>query len=377
MKNLLKTKILWITCIILLLLSTSCIASNIALDSSDNSNNELNVEESYELISSDLYKFDKDIVINDIVDGNIFAFGNNVKISGEIGGDVFVCANNVEFTDNAYIHGSIFVCSQTCTMSGISYDIYAVCENLTLEKTSIVARDIRVSSSNINIYGSVKRDAYISANTLNFAEGASHLIGGNLNYSSNSEFSFSEDLVDGSINFTPNVKKEASFEEKISSYINKILSGILYSLAIVLLCIWLTPKFSEKAGTILKKKAPLSFGIGLLSSVVIISASILLLLITYGLGSGISFAAITIYILCLTITQTVFSMALANILSNKFNLNKKFQFVLLTLLVSFIIGLLKIVPYVGIILSFVVSMLGLGILVYNLISKKTLNEINT
>ena len=147
-----KNKIVACIFIFLLVLSSICMATNTGTnDAAINETQNITTEEetspeaTYQFITSDVYRFDTDISINDIIDGNVFAFGNNVSISGEIGGDVFVCANTVTFSDNAYIHGNIFVCAQNLTFGGIAYDIYGCASNVKLEDTSIIARDIKTT----------------------------------------------------------------------------------------------------------------------------------------------------------------------------------------------------------------------------------------
>ena len=259
-------------------------------------------------------------------------------------------------------------------MSGICYDIYGITENFTLEEEAIVARDIRIASDKIHINGQIKRDAYITTNELVFPDDASTLISGNLDYTSFSEFNINENIVGGTIHFTQIVAKESTFAEKVSSFIQSTLSALLYTLAIVLLTIWLAPNFRNKVSGILKKKAPLSLGIGLLTSIIIIFGSFVLLIFTGGLGIGISFAAIAIYILTLTISQTVFAMGCAKLIAEKSKKDNIPMFIGMTFLVILILRLINLVPYVGGLIGFVTTMIGLGMILLNLMTKEKLVE---
>lgn len=373
MKNTFKTKLLSFIFIAILLFSPICMASDVAPISSNSTaeaTSDDNVNGTYEFIASDVYEFDDEVVIDTIIDGNAFAFGNNITISGEIGGDVFAFGGNVTVSDKAYVHGSVFVFSQNFVMNGICYDIYSASESFTLGESAIVARDIRVGADKVYISGHIKRDAYISTNELVFPENASALITGNLNYSSDSEFTINEKVVGGNINYTPEVSEEASMSERIVSYATHILSTLLYSLVIVLLTIWMAPKFKEKSSIILKKQSPLSFGVGILSLITIIVGSFILLFVTNGLGIGISIAAITILVLALTISKTIFSMACAKLVSTKINKDNHFIFIGMSLLFVLVISLIELIPYIGGLVGFIVTMIGLGILLLNLISRK-------
>lgn len=372
MKNLLKNKLLWISLLILMLLSTCSLASDVEPISTTQDN----LEEESLLLSSDLYTFDTDVTIDKIIDGNAFILGTNVIISGEIGGDVFICADTVNFTNTSYVHGSIFACAQTITIAGNVSDLYIVSDNFNLEESSIIGRDLRITSSNVSINGRIKRDAYISTNNLQFAKDDENLIGGNLNYSSKSEFPISEDIVDGKIEYTP-ITSKVSIGQTILSYVMDILSSLLFSLVIILLAIWLTPKFIDKSSIILKKKAAISLGIGLLSLLVFSMLPVSLLLFTGGLGISICFAAIGIFALTLMIAKTVFSMACATLIANRFKLEKKFQFILLSLLAVLVISLVELIPFLGGLVSFLICVTGFGIIVFNLINKKDLLDDST
>lgn len=378
MKSIFKSKIVLFMIIFLMLFSTLCMASDIAPISSNTSNEvsntENSIDETYEFIESDVYKFDTDITIDSIVDGNVFVFGNNITISGEVGGDVFAFGDNVTVTDQAYIHGSIFVFGNRITINGICYDVYAACESLTLESKAIISRDLRLAAARTNISGQIRRDAYLSTDELVFPDDAKDLIRGNLSYTSGSEFAISDAVVGGNITYTPEVSNEKTVVKTITSYITDILSTLLYSLAIILLTIWIAPNFKEKATKIFKKRTPLSLGVGLLTSLAIIIGSFVLIFITNGLGVGISAAAVTIYILALTIAKTVFGMASAKLIADKLNQKNNIMFVVISLITIFVISLLELIPFVGGLFGFVITMIGLGIIVLNLISKKDLDD---
>lgn len=372
MKNTIKTKILLFLLVAILAFSPICLASDVASISSDDDT----VDGTYisDYVTSDLYLFDDTLVIDGIIDGNVFVFGNDITISGEIGGDLFAFGSNITLEETAYVYGNIFVYSENFEMDGICYDIYSASENFTLHENAIIVRDIKVVAEKINISGVIQRNAYITTNELVFPENASYLIGGNLDYHSDHEFVIEDGIVEGEITFTQEITEESTVAENIASYVTSIISTLLYSLVIIVLTIWMAPKFKEKSALILKKQAPLSFGVGLLASIAIVFGSVIILFATTGLCFGISIAAITIFILALTISKTVFSMALAKLVSKKDN---NAVFISLSLLFVLIISLLEFVPYVGGFVNFAVVMIGLGILLLNLIGKKNLEDAKT
>lgn len=379
MKNTIKTKILLFLFIAILALSPICMANDVASMVSD-TNTETTSDNSSEgtyvsdYVASDLYLFDDELIVDYIVDGNAFVFGNDVTISGEIGGDLFAFGSNVTVKDTAYIHGSIFVYAENFEMNGICYDIYSASQKFTLNENAIIVRDIRSVAEKIHINGQIKRDAYITTNELVFPDNATNLISGNLDYHSDYEFAIKDGIVGGEITFTQEIQEEPTITDTFTSHATDIISTLLYSLVIILLTIWMAPKFKEKSALILQKRAPLSFGVGLLASIAISVGSIILLFATVGLGVSISLAAIAIFILALTISKTVFSMAIAKLVSKKFKKDNNAIFIGMSLLFVLVISLIELVPYIGGFVGFAVVMIGFGILLLNLIGRKNLED---
>ena len=372
MKRTFKTKLILFFLIAFMVLSPICMASDVAVTSNNDVDDGVNG--TYEFIASDVYKFDEDVVIDTIIDGNAFAFGNNVTVTGEVGGDVFAFGRTVTIAEDAYIHGNIFVFAQDFTMNGVCYDIYSASGNFNLGEKAIVARDIRVAADKVLINGQIKKDAYLYTNELVFPENSSTLIAGNLNYTSSSEFVIGENIVGGTIKYTQEVSEEATMAEKISSYITGILSTLLYALAVVLLTIWLAPNFRNKVGGILKKKAPVSLGVGLLTAIAIIFGAFILLIFTRGLGVSISLAAIAIFILSCTISQTVFGMGCAKLIAEKCKKDNLPMFIGMTLLVVLLLQLIGLIPFVGGLVGFASVMIGLGMLLLNLMNREKIDE---
>lgn len=383
MKHTFKIKLILFLLIAFMLISPICMASDKARTSSENAvvNNisSNNTESTYEFVSSDVYEFNQDIVIDSIVDGNVFAFGDNITITGEIGGDVFAFGNNITIAENGYVHGSIFAFAQEFNMNGLCYDIYGGAQNFKLGEKAIVARDIRIASNRIQIDGQVKRNAFLSTTELVFPENASKLISGNLEYTATSEFTIDKNVVGGEIKFTQEVSEESTTQEKITSFVFGAISTLLYSLAIILLTIWLAPNFKNKVGNIIQKKLPLSLGIGLgtlFAFFVIIVLTFILLIVPYSLGVNITIALITIIILALSISQTVFAMGCAKLVAKKTNKDNLPMFIGMSLLVVFVLRLVTLIPVIGGFIGFFSIMIGLGMIIFNLINRKELVDEN-
>lgn len=319
-------------------------------------------ETDYEFVDSDLYLFDVNLDISQVVDGNVFAYGQTVNVSGEINGDLFVFASNLTIGESAIIHGNVFALASDMTVSGIAADVYAMADNFSLSEKSIIARNLYLSSNNISLEGQVSRDAYIAANTLKIAENDEPVIEGNLTYSSTSEAQINEASVGGEIKYNA---VQVDNSARIWSVVSNLISALVLSFIVIMILLWIAPKFKDNICEIIAKKSFLSFGIGLLVFFATIIAAIILLLFTYGFGASTAVVAIAFLILGYVLSSTVFSMALGKLLANKFGFTKNVAYVLLSLLIVLIVNLIRYIPYVGGPIGFIIAMIGLGIICVN------------
>ena len=319
-------------------------------------------ETDYEFVDSDLYLFDVNLDISQVVDGNVFAYGQTVNVSGEINGDLFVFASNLTIEESAIIHGNVFALASDMTVSGIAADVYAMADNFSLSEKSIIARNLYLSSNNISLEGQVSRDAYIAANTLKIAENDEPVIEGNLTYSSTSEAQINEASVGGEIKYNA---VQVDNSARVWSVVSNLISALVLSFIVIMILLWIAPKFKDNVCEIIAKKSFLSFGIGLLVFFATIIISIILLLFTGGLGASTAVVAIVFLILGYILSSTVFSMALGKLLANKFGFNKNVAYVLLSLLIVLIVNLIRYIPYVGGPIGFIIAMVGLGIICVN------------
>ena len=374
MKRFFKSKLLYFI-IIFSILFSSCIISY-ATDSNSvaETTTDTQIQEAFSFVSADLYKFDTEINITETVDGNVFAMGDNVTIDGDIGGDVFVMADTVTFTENSLVYGNIFALANNLVMNGSVCDIYSISVDFTLGEKAIVARDIKLTAENTYINGNVRKNAYLYTNNLVFAEGGTNLINGDLEYTSTTEFDIKDDIVGGNVKFTEDTSDEVDTTFLITSHINDVLNSLLYSLVVVLLAIWLAPKFIEKSVDVLKQKTAKSFGVGFLATIILAVVPFAYLLLTYGLGIGISIAIMAVYILLLTISKTVFGIALAKRFTCKIENEKPYHLVLFTLLAVLVVNLIELIPYIGGLIGFIICMIGFGIIVLSLVCKNSNNE---
>lgn len=321
----------------------------------------------------DVYLIGDDITIDYIVDGNLFVIAETVTINSQIGGDAFICAGTVNVGEQGYIFSNLFACAENINISGVVYDVYAMANDVTIN--GYIYRDIRVGTNSLNLNGTVGRNAFVDANEINFAQlteeeiilSSQGIINGDLNYSSSKEVSIPEGAVAGTTNFTEKSVTENS--TSIQDYLLELGIFVTTVAIIWLICLWLAPKFLNNTNKLLTEKWLPVVGFGLLTPVVITIAFIILLIL--GITTKIALLSLGILFLLIAISSSISVIGINNIICNKFKIEKTIAKFGILVASSIVIWLLTLIPYVGGLISFVLTILGLGIIIISIIPAKT------
>lgn len=370
-----KSKILLSLFVILVLISTISFATveprtdEISNTTVENTENNDESSSNSDWTNSDLYISQDNVNITNVVDGNAFIIGNEVTISGEIGGDLFVLANKLTI-EGGYVYSSIFACANEIIVNGVVYDIYANCNSFTLENDGFVYRDMKVSSNRVNINGKVRRNAFINSANINIASESGTLIYGNLNYNSNSEITVPENSIQGEVNYNKanvntNLKSVGSI---VLSYVLSLLEVLLYTFVVTMLVLWLAPKFLDRVSKMGVAKSFISLGIGAASVIAIAIASFLLIISI--IGVPIFFTTMLVYILISCIAFSIASIFFGKLFTKILKMEGKVKFVLFTLLSAIVLWGLTKIPFVGWLISLLITLFGIGTTIVNIVYKK-------
>lgn len=333
--------------------------------------------------NSDVYLTGTDINVDYTVVGNAFIAGKNITISAPIGGDAFIIGDTVTINTNGYIYSNLFISCNKLTINGIVYDLYAVAKDITIGESGYIYRDIRTTSSNIDIFGTIGRNAYVFCNkiALSSKEGTTGyatkdsmdlngIVYGNLEYNSDNEINVPENSVKGEVkHYTIKTDNKAS---NISNIIIAALSSIVFTAIIWLLLNWLSPKYVSEAKELLTTKIGAVIGFGLLGLILLPIISIILLIIP--VTTKFAAVLIGIYILSIAISTSIFTLAISEFISNKLNLENKWLHLAIASAGALVIYLLKLIPYVGALVSIICIVLGLGILTKKVLPNKKVEE---
>ena len=356
--------------------------------------------------------------INDIsvIYGNVFVTASKFVLEpgSEIDGDLYICANEVELAQNSVIYGNVFVVANKVIInSQIGGDLYATARNFDMKYYGFVRRDLHLSAQNSNLSGYVYRNSFITSDTITTTdkfmneydfniENASSLtfsgevkgnaninskkidfknkdndksitckIGKDLNYSSNDELTIVEGIVSGNTNYSKYVSNTKTLSATILEYVLGILTSLVYILVIYLIINKFSPQYIDKISSLSISNilVALAIGLGLLILIPIIS---LLLFITR-IGSLLGFLLLVLYILVLMIAKPIFVISISILIKDKFSNNSignnssVLSNIISILILTIILSLISLIPYVGFIVSLSVILTGFGIFAKSLL----------
>ena len=362
----LKNFIITVFLVIILSISTTCIADTnetqedvtatpYVADSS---------ESTTAVVEDDLYLYGNDINMNQAVDGNVYIFGKNVTISGEIDGNLFICANNVSFSEQSYISSSVYIVADKIDFNTSTNSLYVVSNELNIPEGHGPFRDLYAITNKLTLFGSVGRNAYLSVNDFIISSDSSQgSIAGKLTYLSQNELEFPSGATSGDINYIK-TSSSSNAGTTISSIIINIVNSIFAASLVYLLYRFFLEKSLEKASSCLSHKFGKVFLSGLVALIAIPILSIILIAAQVGASAGL--LLLMLYIFMIGISPYIFASILARRIYN----NKKFSKMpleyLLAILIAVVISALKMIPFVGIVVTIFISILGFGIIIYNL-----------
>lgn len=286
--------------------------------------------------------FGNNVVYNGTSDYG-FVFGNNVTVNGNIINDGAVFGNNVTFGKDAVIGRDISVFANKVVLSG------------TFERDLVVYAS-EVELNNVTIKGNAKIDAskiVVYSNTT---------VMGNLSYPSDIDedrlIINSDSKITSMSSFASDVKEETTGDivwDKVSSLLSLlIIFSVLY---------FLVPKLFDNLNRDLLK----DFGAGLIVLIGLPIVCFFLFISVLGLPLAI---LLILFYIALIYLGTIFTGYLCGeVLFNKLN-KKNVNKYLMGLTGIVIVFVLKLIPFIGMLVTFIVICISLGSLVFLFKRKK-------
>ncbi len=350
-------------------------------------------------------KIDKHCTIS----GNVFILADEFTLdSGSIiNGDLYICAKEVELSQGSTIYGNVFVTSNKITLnSEIGGSLYANVNNFDMQYFGFVSRDLHLNANDAYIDGYVNRNSFINAKSIttydkfmnqkdlnitdadtvtfsgevkgNASINAQNInlknveddknvnckILGNLSYFSKENLEVPDGVVSGDV--TQNeYNKPNSILSNIGNYILGLIATLICVYLIYLFIKRFIPKYLDKISDISALNLLTYFGIGLLFIILIPIIIIPLLISKVGIIVGV--ILLLLYMILIIIAEPIFIISVATFLKNK--VLKNFNVYLTILVLVILLSLLKLIPYVRIIIFAIITLIGFGTVIKNLIPK--------
>lgn len=310
--------------------------------------------------------------------GDVFIIcADKVTIDSYISGNVFICANEVEITNNAEITSSMFCIAKDIKINGnINLNAYCISSNFNLEEKAYIYKNLYLSAQNISLDGLIETNAIISGESIEFKENC--IIQGNLNYSAPKEIEIPENTVSGIISFsnnTINVSIQDIAKQRVKQIIFNIISYIVFAIIVFLILNALKVNLINNSDNFKS-----NIGKYILFGLLILFVAPILTIIAFIIPflSRFAFVLLGLYILLLMVASAITIITLSKLCADRFKDTIKTNYILRTILfiILFCIGykLLKLVPVLGLIITFATVVLGIGIFIKNLLPTKETNQ---
>ena len=342
----------------------------------------INPVTSYAYTNDGLFRADYDITVSDDMEGSAFLAGNMVTIKNKVDGILFT-AGNVLNVINQSDYG--FIAGSTINIADSKYkDLFIAGASINLENVEI-SRDLYVAGSSIKLIGNVGRNVFVAGDEVtidgvingdvyidsqSIVINSNAVINGKLKYNDDAKIELSKDAI---INEKSTYKNPNTESAKIdtnkpiaSIIVSKLINALINFLNILvvgLLMVLLLPSVFNKLRELEANKLLPSFAWGLLILVAAPIISLIAMITFVGVSTGI--IAITSYCVLLYISTILSTFTITSLIF-KDKIKNPYLILLIGLVCLYVI---KLIPFVGGLVTFAFICIGLG-LITNIIKRK-------
>lgn len=324
-----------------------------------------------------------------IIDGNAFYAGRDVQLDNiEIYGDLFVAGQNVSLnkvnvTGNIYgageivtvaesdVSGNVFLAGGTLTIKNTAVqDAFVAGETLTFDEETYISRTLYAGGNNLTLNGiSVGRNATVSAENLELSKDV--VVQGILNYTAKVA-EIPEGVTIGKMIAGEYQEDEVELRSPVETAINHIVTVVVKAILICGFVVLFAKGFIEKQ----KVDKPIgyfakNFGKGFVLMIAL--PMLALALMCTGVGVGLGFMVMAIYCIIFAIATSLVSVAISANITKKSECSA-LKFYGITILVALVIGVLGSIPVVGVFISGIIGLIGMGLVFSSLKNKKAKKE---
>lgn len=339
---------------VLLIISSFLILPNVYAEDS----NYLNVSNNtVKTVNHSMFTAGDDVSTNNMVKGIDFTAGNNLNISGSSEYGMFA-GNSINFkgivTRDLFIAGNDIVIDSS---ANIARDLYVAGNSITISadikgNVFLAAREVSIDSKEID------GDVTLTGNKLTISDNTK--INGTLKYNDNIEYS----NTNASIKEVKTYHVEEKSKDEVMPSISSILLGIVTSFLVALAIYLLLPASYKVLDEVNKDKVLKTFGNGFLFLIAVPVISIVLMISIVCMPLAI--ITLILYGIIIYLSSIISSVYFGRLIGNKvLKLNNVYLQILIGIVIT---KLVKLIPVIGGLYSFVIIVLGVG-LVYNMLMK--------
>lgn len=316
--------------------------------------------------TKDNFVADDNVKLTKNIGSTTFAAGNTVNVNSTVDGALFVAGNNVSLKSAQDI---LFAAGNIVDVEGITTkDAFVAGSSINIQSSTI--RDLYAAAGNITIDSEIMRNAYLGGDTVvinskiggdvevaadNIKIGKDAEIVGTINYPEDAKL----DVAEGAIlnNKTTYEVKEIDTRPAIVTTIIDRVYAFLGMLLIGIILMALNKKVFTKIGKIDKDLSTFAknFGIGFVFLVVVPIAAIIAMCTIIGLPLGIISLLMYGIMIYLSVIPTAYYLGKA-FLNN--TIKNEFLLFTVSLLVIYV---LRMIPVIGGLVTFISLCFGLGV----------------
>jgi len=304
--------------------------------------------------------------------GNIFGAGDSLQINQDVQGDLVLAGSRLEINGNVMddfigaggelvvngnVSGNIIAAGGSIKVNGnVGGDVAAFGGQILLSRDSVVNGDILLSGGDMTLDGIINGNGQVSAGTLR--TGDDFELKGDLKLEAQNYPSNLKDSVGGNLNITTRNETENQYAKVSEGFsIFAFIIGLLTSLALGLILIYLFPEFVSRLEEIVRD-SPLKNGLlGLLILIFLPILAIILLITIF--GWSLSVLMVLLLALALLIATVPVKLLAGKIIYNKI-FKKEAGKMLYYLIGAVIFAIVYEIPILGGLIRFIALLIGLG-----------------
>lgn len=334
-------------------------------------------------VSDKPFMFEDNLTVEKIFDTSAFLFGNNVDVDSKVDGISFIAGNIIEVkgtSEYSFIAGNDIEIYSTSLK-----DVFVAGASISFKEEAFIGRDAFFAASSIMLSGTVNGDfrSYsdsieLKNTTINgdvVINSSSIIIGENVNIAG--EFKYNDDaVIEGedllnafAITTYSSSDETIAKEELLTTISSKLINFLNLVILGVLICLL----FGKYVTKMYKKYENLPFGtyakqFGHGFLVLFVTPLLGVMLVTTTIGMSVGLVLLALYIMAIYISRILLAIIFGNMFIKKV-LHKKVNNYLGLLIGLVVITLVTMIPYLGGLVTFVLLLLGLGV-VFHLFKEK-------